>query len=138
MKSFKDLRTETDNVNELLGFGARKAKARMMSILNKKASTVKKKMRNMLKSLTGDDAKKKAEKRARQTVMQKVLGKGKDIADLSMSKKEKLEQRTDEKIKKMGAAYKALVKKMIKVIKKEHEIRMKDLKAKKQSDNTGV
>ena len=31
-----------------------------------------------------------------------------------------------------------LVKKMIKVIKKEHEIRMKQMKAKKQSDNTGV
>ena len=38
----------------------------------------------------------------------------------------------------MGAAYKALVKKMIKVIKKEHQERMKQMKAKKQSDNTGV
>jgi len=70
--------------------------------------------------------------------MQKVLGKGKDLADLSMAQKEKLEKKTDEKIKKMGAAYQGLVKKMTKVVKKKHQVRMKDMKAKKQADNTGV
>ena len=38
----------------------------------------------------------------------------------------------------MGAAYKGLVKKMAKKVKKAHNLKMKDLKAKKQSDNTGV
>ena len=38
----------------------------------------------------------------------------------------------------MGAAYKGLVKKMAKVVKKKHNIRMADLKKKKQADNTGV
>ena len=52
--------------------------------------------------------------------------------------KEKLEKKTDDKIRKMGAAYKGLVKKMAKVVKKKHNIRMADLKKKKQADNTGV
>ena len=123
---------------EILGFYARKAKARAMKIMNKKSSTKKKKERNMMRALDQDSAKKKAEKAARKTIMQKVLGKGKDLADLSIAQKEKLEKRTDAKVKKMGAAYKGLVKKMAKVVKKKHNEKMKDLKAKKQADNTGV
>jgi len=132
MKTYKDFQTE------ILGFSARKAKARAMSILNRKASTAKKKMRNMMKSLSQDDAKKKAEKAARKTMMQKILGKGKDLADLSIAQKEKLEKKTDEKVKKMGAAYQGLVKKMTKVVKKKHNVKMKAMKAKRQADNTGV
>ena len=132
MKSYKELQTE------ILGFSARKAKARMMKIMNKKSSTKKKKERNMMRALDQDSAKKKAEKAARKTIMQKVLGKGKDLADLSVAQKEKLETKTDAKIKKMGAAYKGLVKKMAKVVKKKHNTRMADLKQKKQADNTGV
>ena len=132
MKTYKDFQTE------ILGFSARKAKARAMSILNKKASTAKKKMRNMMKSLSQDDAKKKAEKAARKTMMQKILGKGKDLADLSIAQKEKLEKKTDDKVKKMGAAYQGLVKKMTKVVKKKHNVKMKAMKAKRQADNTGV
>ena len=132
MKTYKDLQTE------ILGFSARKVKARAMKLLSKKASTKKKKERNMMKALTQDDAKKKAEKAARKTMMQKIAGKGKDLADLSIAQKEKLEKKTDAKIKKMGAAYQGLVKKMAKVVKKKHNIRMADLKQKKQADNTGV
>ena len=132
MKTYKDFQTE------VLGFSARNAKARAMKLLSKKASTKKKKERNMMKALSQDDAKKKAEKSARKTIMQKVLGKGKDLADLSVAQKEKLETKTDAKIKKMGAAYKGLVKKMAKVVKKKHNTRMADLKQKKQADNTGV
>ena len=132
MKTYKDFQTE------VLGFSARKAKARAMKLLGKKASTKKKKERNMMKALTQDDAKKKAEKAARKTMMQKIAGKGKDLADLSVAQKEKLEKKTDDKIRKMGAAYKGLVKKMAKVVKKKHNIRMADLKQKKQADNTGV
>ena len=132
MKTYKDFQTE------VLGFSARKAMARAMKLLSKKASTKKKKERNMMKALSQDDAKKKAEKSARKTIMQKVLGKGKDLADLSVAQKEKLETKTDAKIKKMGAAYKGLVKKMAKVVKKKHNTRMADLKQKKQADNTGV
>ena len=132
MKTYKDFQTE------VLGFSAGKAKARAKKLLSKKASTKKKKERNMMKALSQDDAKKKAEKSARKTIMQKVLGKGKDLADLSVAQKEKLETKTDAKIKKMGAAYKGLVKKMAKVVKKKHNTRMADLKQKKQADNSGV
>ena len=114
MKTYKDFQTE------VLGFSARKAKARAMKLLSKKASTKKKKERNMMKALSQDDAKKKAEKSARKTIMQKVLGKGKDLADLSIAQKEKLETKTDAKIK------------------KKHNTRMAYLKQKKQADNTGV
>ena len=86
MKSFKDLRTET------LRFGARKAKGRAMAIMNKKSSTKKKKERNAMKSMPQDQAEKKAQKAARALIMQKVLGKGKSLADLSIGQKEKLEK----------------------------------------------
>ena len=63
--------------------------------------------------------------------MQKVLGKGKDMADLSMAQKANLEKKTEKRVKKMGAAYKNLVKRMTKVVRKKHNEKMKDLKQKK-------
>ena len=130
MKTYKDFQTE------VLGFSARKAKARAMKLLSKKASTKKKKERNMMKALSQDDAKKKAEKAARKTMMQKIAGKGKDLADLSVSQKEKLEKRADQAAKKMGGKYKALAKKFAKVIKKAHTKRAAELKAKKSAEVT--
>lgn len=137
MKTFEEFRDEVDQISEL-DLGTRKAMARRLKILAKKASTKFKKEKNKLKAMTQDMALKKGMKKARQVVMQKLAGKGKDLADLSVAQKEKLEKKTDDKIRKMGAAYKGLVKKMAKVVKKKHNIRMADLKQKKQADNTGV
>ena len=126
MKTFNELR-----VDELLSFSARKAKGRAMRLMNKKSSTKKKKERNALRPLDMKKAEKKAQKSARKTIMQKVLGKGKDMADLSMAQKANLEKKTEKRVKKMGAAYKNLVKRMTKVVRKKHNEKMKDLKQKK-------
>jgi hypothetical protein len=126
MKTFSELR-----VDELLSFSARKAKGRAMRLMNKKSSTKKKKERNALRPLDMQKAEKKAQKSARKTIMQKVLGKGKDMADLSMAQKANLEKKTEKRVKKMGAAYKNLVKRMTKVVRKKHNEKMKDLKQKK-------
>ena len=91
-----------------------------MRILSKKASTQKKKELNKKKSMPLDVALKKGQKQARKMVMQKVVGKGKDLAGMSPQEKEKVEVKTDKRIKSMGAKYKALAKKFAKQIIKKH------------------
>ena len=110
--------------------------ARRLKIIGKKASTKFRKEKNKLKALSQDAALKKGMKRARQFVMQKLAGKGKDISDLSVAQKEKLEKRADQAAKKMGGKYKALAKKFAKVIKKAHTKRAAELKAKKSAEVT--
>ena len=135
MKTFEEFRDEIDQISEL-DLGIRKAMARRLKILAKKASTKFKKEKNKLKALTQDMALKKGMKKARQVVMQKLAGKGKDLADLSIAQKEKLEKRADQAAKKMGGKYKALAKKFAKVIKKAHTQRAAELKAKKSAEVT--
>ena len=135
MKTFEEFRDEIDQISEL-DLGIRKAMARRLKILAKKASTKFKKEKNKLKALTQDMALKKGMKKARQVVMQKLAGKGKDLADLSVAQKEKLEKRADQAAKKMGGKYKALAKKFAKVIKKAHSKRAAELKAKKNAEVT--
>ena len=135
MKTFEEFRDEVDQISEL-DLGIRKAMARRLKILAKKASTKFKKEKNKLKALTQDMALKKGMKKARQVVMQKLAGKGKDLADLSVAQKEKLEKRADQAAKKMGGKYKALAKKFAKVIKKAHSKRAAELKAKKSAEVT--
>ena len=135
MKTFEEFRDEIDQISEL-DLGIRKAMARRLKILAKKASTKFKKEKNKLKALTQDMALKKGMKKARQVVMQKLAGKGKDLADLSVAQKEKLEKRADQAAKKMGGKYKALAKKFAKVIKKAHTKRAAELKAKKKAEVT--
>ena len=135
MKTFEEFRDEIDQISEL-DLGIRKAMARRLKILAKKASTKFKKEKNKLKALTQDMALKKGMKKARQVVMQKLAGKGKELADLSVAQKEKLEKRADQAAKKMGGKYKALAKKFAKVIKKAHSKRAAELKAKKNAEVT--
>ena len=138
MQTFKDFRTVQSEVINEIGFMDRMKKAKAMAIQAKKPSNIKKKQRNMMKPISQQDAAKKAAKVARKTIMQKIAGKGKDLADLAMGQKEKLEKKTDQKIKSMGAAYKGLVKKMAKKVKKKHQARMADMKDKKMADNKDV
>lgn len=138
MQTFKNFRNEQLEAIDEISFGDRIKKSKAMAIQARKPSNIKKKLRNMMKPLSQQDATKKAAKVARKTIMQKIAGKGKDIADLAMGQKEKLEKKTDAKIKSMGAAYKGMVKKMAKGVKKKHQERMADLKDKKMADNKDV
>ena len=80
MKTFNDFREETSQVSEL-SIGARKAQARRLKVIGSKASTKFKKAKNKLKAMTQDVALKKGMKKARNVIMQKVAGKGKDLSD---------------------------------------------------------
>ena len=77
MKTFKEMSTEVD---EVLGFSARKAVARRMKMMAKKASTKFKKARNKMKALSQDKAKQKAQKAVRTLIKQKTVGKSKDLS----------------------------------------------------------
>ena len=85
MKTFKEL------IDEVLSIGARRAKSRQMKMMNRKASVQKKKERNQMRSIDMQTATKRATKQARKVVMQKVAGKGKNIADLSLAQKQNLD-----------------------------------------------
>ena len=84
-----------------------------------------------MRSIDMQTATKRATKQARKVVMQKVAGKGKNIADLSLAQKQNLEKRTNQKISKMGGAFKNLVKRQVKTVKKAHLQRKKDKMAAK-------
>jgi len=117
MKTYKEL---TEELDEVLGFAARKAVGRRMKILAKKASTKMKKKLNKMRALSHDKAKQKAQKSVRKTFMQKIAGKGKDLASMSLGQKANLEKKVDKKMKSMGSRVQALVKKASKKMVKKH------------------
>ena len=106
--------------DEVLSLAQRKAVGRRMKMMSKKASTQMKKKRNKMKAMSQDKAKTKAQKAVRRQIMQKVVGKGKDLSTMSMSQKASLEKKTDKRMKTMGARVQALVKKSAKQIVKKH------------------
>jgi hypothetical protein len=117
MKTYKEL---TEELDEVLGFAARKAVGRRMKMLAKKASTKMKKKLNKMRALSHDKAKQKAQKSVRKTFMQKIAGKGKDLASMSLGQKANLEKKVDKKMKSMGSRVQALVKKASKKMVKKH------------------
>ena len=117
MKTYKDLTTEID---EILGFAARKAVGRRMAMMSKKASTKFKKARNKMKAMSQDMAKKKAQKAVRNLIKQKTVGKSKDLASMSIGQKVALDKKVNKKIQSMGGKVHALVKKFQKKIVKKH------------------
>ena len=114
MKTFKDL------FNEVLSLSQRKAIGRRMKILSKKSSTKVKKKMNKMRALTPDKAKQRAQKSVRKTIMQKIVGKGKDLATMSAGQKANIEKKTNKRMKTMGARVQALVKKTSKQMVKKH------------------
>ena len=106
--------------DEVLSLAQRKAVGRRMKMMSKKASTQMKKKRNKMKAMSQDKAKVKAQKAVRRQIMQKVVGKGKDLSTMSMGQKASLEKKTDKRMKTMGARIQALVKKSAKQIVKKH------------------
>lgn len=128
MKTYKDLTTEID---EILGFAARKAVGRRMAMMSKKASTKFKKARNKMKAMSQDMAKKKAQKAVRNLIKQKTVGKSKDLASMSVGQKVALDKKVNKKIQSMGGKVHALVKKFQKKIVKKHRADAKAARANK-------
>ena len=114
MKTFKEL------FNEVLSLSQRKAIGRRMKILSKKSSTKMRKKMNKMRALTPDKAKQRAQKSVRKTIMQKIVGKGKDLATMSAGQKANIEKKTNKRMKTMGARVQALVKKTSKQMVKKH------------------
>jgi len=113
MKTYKELRLEFLNMSQ------RKAVGRRMAQIAKKASTQMKKARNKLRPWSKDKLRSKAQKAVRKFVMQKLAGKQKDLSDISIGQKEKLEKATDKKMK--GGKMKAFVLKKEKELQKKHQ-----------------
>ena len=122
MKTYKQLRLE------FLNMAQRKAVGRRMAQVAKKASTQMKKARNKLRPWSKEKLHGKAQKAVRKFVMQKIAGKQKDISDLGIGQKEKLEKITDKKMK--GGKMKAFVKKKEKQLQKKHKEDIKKAKEK--------
>ena len=114
MKTFKEL------FSEVLSLSQRKAIGRRMKILSKKSSTKMRKKMNKMRALTPDKAKQRAQKSVRKTIMQKIVGKGKDLATMSAGQKANIEKKTNKRMKTMGASVQALVKKTSKQMVKKH------------------
>ena len=114
MKTFKDM------FDEVISLSQRKAMGRRMKILSKKSSTKMRKKMNKMRALTPDKAKQRAQKSVRKTIMQKIVGKGKDLATMSAGQKANIEKKTNKRMKTMGARVQALVKKTSKQMVKKH------------------
>ena len=81
-----------------------------------------------MKALSQDKAKKRAQKAVRKQIMQKVVGKGKDLSTMSIGQKASLEKKTDKRMKSMGARVQALIKKQSKQIVKKHRAKAKAMR----------
>ena len=125
MKTYNEFATELD---EVLGFAARKAVGRRMAMMAKKSSTKFKKARNKMKAISQGMAKKKA---VRNLIKQKTVGKSKDLATMSMGQKVALDKKVDKKMKAMGGKVHALVSKFSKKIVKKHRADAKAARANK-------
>ena len=128
MKTYNEFASELD---EALGFAARKAVGRRMAMMAKKASTKFKKARNKMKAMSQNVAKKRAQKAVRNLIKQKTIGKSKDLASMSMGQKIVLDKKVDKKMQAMGGKVHALVKKFQKKIVKKHRADAKAARANK-------
>jgi len=126
MKTYQGLRLE------FLNMAQRKAVGRRMAQIAKKASTQMKKARNKLRPWSKAKLHSKAQKAVRKFVMQKVVGKNKDLSDISLAQKEKLEKLTDKKMK--GGKMKSFVKKKEKQLQKKHKEDILKAKEKKKEE----
>ena len=121
MKTYQELKLE------FLDLKQRKAVGRRMAQIAKKKSTQMKKARNKLRPWSKEKLRSKAQKAVRKIVMQKLAGKSKDISDLGLVAKEKLEKAADKKMK--GGKMKAFVVKKEKQLQKKH---IEDIKKAKE------
>ena len=125
-KTYKELRSEID---EAMGFAARRAVGRRMKLLAKKGTTIRKKAINMMRALPIEKARKRAMKWVRNWIKQRLVGKSKNLADISVGQKVAIDKKVDQKVKMMGAKVKAMVKKQTRAQIKKHRDRKKQLQA---------
>jgi len=125
-KTYKELRSE---INEAMGMAARRAVGRRMKLLAKKSTTIRKKAINMMRALPIEKARKRAMKWVRNWIKQKLVGKSKNLADISIGQKVAIDKKVDQKVKMMGAKVKAMVKKQTRAQIKKHRDRKKQLQA---------
>ena len=128
MKTYNEF---SDEIDEVLGFAARKAVGRRMKMMAKKSSTKMKKARNKMKALSIGNAKKKAQKAVRNLIKQKTVGKSKDLKTMSIGQRVALDKKVDKKMKSMGGKVHSLVNKFSKKIVKQHRAAAAAARAKK-------
>ena len=130
-KRYKDF-IEEYSIDEVIGFAARKAMKRRMKLMTKKASVKMAKLRNARKSMpTNPDA--KAHKQVRAGIMQRLVGKAKDLQSMAVGQKMELAKKVDKKMKMMKAKVKMLVKKKKKEIIKKHRAKAKAMRSQHKS-----
>ena len=123
-KTYKEFSAELD---ETLGFAARKAVGRRMKMMARKGTVKMKKKLNMMRALPLDKARKRAMKWVRNWIKQRIVGKSKNMADLGMGQKIAIDKKVDQKVKMMGSKVKAMVKKQTKLQIKKHKERKKQM-----------
>ena len=123
-KTYKEFSAELD---ETLGFAARKAVGRRMKMMARKGTVKMKKKLNMMRALPIAKARKRAMKWVRNWVKQRLIGKSKNLANISMGQKIPIDKKVDQKVKMMGSKVKAMVKKQTKLQIKKHKERKKQM-----------
>ena len=125
---------EFDVMDESISMALRKAKGRMMKKINALSKTKFMKKLNASKPMTMIKSMPKAAKLVRKTIMQKIIGKAKDLKDLAVAQKARLEDLTTKKMKAMGPRIEAMKKRFAKGIIKKHKERMIASHEKKAKD----
>ena len=115
---------EFDVMDESISMALRKAKERLMKKIGKLSKTKFMKKINASKPMTLIKALPKAAKKVRKFIMQKIVGKGKDLKDLAVAQKARLEDLTTKKMKAMGPRIHAMTKRFAKGVIKKHKERM--------------
>ena len=122
-KKFIEEQSDYVELDEGISLTLRKAKGRMMKKINKLSKTKFMKKLNAAKPLTLVKALPKAAKKVRKFIMQKIVGKGKDLKDLAVAQKSRLEDLTTKKMKAMGSRVHAMTKRFAKEVIKKHKER---------------
>lgn len=122
-KKFIEEQSDYVELDEGISLTLRKAKGRMMKKINKLSKTKFIKKINASKPLTLVKALPKAAKKVRKFIMQKIVGKGKDLKDLAVAQKSRLEDLTTKKMKAMGSRVHAMTKRFAKEVIKKHKER---------------
>ena len=131
-KTYKQFTEEQREINEILSFAARKKAARRMIQMAKKSSHKFLMKIKKIKPMAMADGIRLGAKKVLNFIKQKIVGKSKDIKDLGVSQKIRLEKLAKQKQKIMGPAkLKIMAKKFAKGIIKKHReaaIKMKQKK----------
>ena len=134
-KTYKQFVEEQSEIYEILGFAQRKKAARRMILMMKKSSTkFKRKIKAMKTQMLRPDAERLGLKAVVKFVKQKIVGKAKDLKDLGVSQKMRIEKLAKKKMSQMGSKVKMMAKRFAKGIMKKHRERAISMKKKGAED----